>query len=92
LNNGETDVDCGGPDALTPRCNPPLRCVSSSDCSDFNCYLTYCQAPNDHDGIMNGHETDVDCGGVAQQCADGLQCIVAGDCASGNCAAGVCAP
>ena len=45
-----------------------------------------------HDGKLNGHETDVDCGGgTCPRCADGKTCQVANDCVSGTCASGQCA-
>jgi len=37
------------------------------------------------DGVQNGDETDVDCGGSCTPCADGNRCATAGDCASGVC-------
>ena len=44
--------------------------------------------PGCNDGIKNGNETDVDCGGsCATKCAGGKSCAVAGDCVSGTCAA-----
>ena len=37
------------------------------------------------DGIENGSETDLDCGGAAcPPCVDGLECLVGSDCASGS--------
>jgi hypothetical protein len=43
------------------------------------------------DGIDNGSETDVDCGGgTCPACGNGLQCLLASDCASANCSGGVC--
>jgi formylglycine-generating enzyme required for sulfatase activity len=40
-------------------------------------------APRNDDGIKNGSETDVDCGGdAAPACADGKGCAVATDCTS----------
>jgi hypothetical protein len=48
-------------------------------------------APTCSDGIKNGNETDVDCGGgTCPACATGKQCLVAADCVSGNCSGGVC--
>lgn len=45
------------------------------------------------DGIPNGAETDVDCGGgTCPDCANGRACSVDGDCQSNNCVAGVCQP
>ncbi len=44
------------------------------------------------DGVKNGDETDVDCGGSsANKCADGKSCAKGEDCASAVCKAGVCA-
>ncbi|HVK65329.1 MAG TPA: hypothetical protein VM694_12685 [Polyangium sp.] len=42
------------------------------------------------DGLRNGLETDVDCGGSCGPCAQGLVCGAAGDCATGFCTGGVC--
>jgi hypothetical protein len=46
--------------------------------------------PSCTDGVKNGSETDVDCGGSCSPCANTLDCLVAGDCASGNCSSGTC--
>lgn len=44
------------------------------------------------DGVKNGSETDVDCGGEgAPACADGKACAQPNDCMSGVCAGGRCA-
>jgi hypothetical protein len=52
-----------------------------------------CQAPTATDGVQNGDETAIDCGGAtAPKCAPGLTCKVASDCDSGICSAdGTCA-
>jgi len=42
------------------------------------------------DGLRDGLESDVDCGGACPACVDGLVCGVDADCASGRCEAGVC--
>ncbi len=42
------------------------------------------------DGVRNGAETDVDCGGTCPPCAVGKVCIIATDCQSSNCAGSVC--
>ena len=42
------------------------------------------------DGIKNGAETDIDCGGTCPRCATGKTCNVANDCASGTCTSGQC--
>src|SRR5688572_26541007 len=47
-------------------------------------------APTCSDGIRNGSESDVDCGGTCSKCGTGRMCGGAGDCGSGVCAQGVC--
>jgi hypothetical protein len=42
------------------------------------------------DGVRNGSEADVDCGGSCFPCADGRLCNGIDDCASRNCVASVC--
>jgi len=55
------------------------------------CVGNVCQAPTCTDGLRNGPETDVDCGGgICVPCAVGRTCQVATDCLSGLCVAGVC--
>lgn len=51
------------------------------------CYLSQCS-----DGVKNGNETDVDCGGSCSPCADGFACNVAADCQHAICGAGICHP
>jgi len=47
--------------------------------------------PTPHDGIKNGDETDVDCGGTkAPVCAVGNTCLAGTDCADKACIGGVC--
>ena len=41
-------------------------------------------------GIKDGSETDVDCGGACPRCADGRNCATTRDCASGYCNGGTC--
>jgi cysteine-rich repeat protein len=47
--------------------------------------------PTCNDGLKNGAETDIDCGGVCGTCAQGKACLVGGDCSTGTCTAGICA-
>ena len=52
-----------------------------------------CNAPGCGDGVLNGFETDLDCGGGACiGCADGLSCVVGRDCLNGVCTGGICQP
>jgi hypothetical protein len=46
--------------------------------------------PTCTDGITNGSETDVDCGGTCPRCATGKTCASRDDCASARCASGTC--
>lgn len=43
-------------------------------------------------GVKDGDETDVDCGGSCAPCTDGLACGAGTDCASMSCENGVCLP
>ena len=48
-------------------------------------------APSCTDGIRNGSESDVDCGGsCATKCGPGRSCFVASDCTSNVCTGGIC--
>jgi hypothetical protein len=48
--------------------------------------------PPCENAVMDGQETDVDCGGTAcGKCRDGKACLAAGDCAGGACIANQCA-
>ena len=42
------------------------------------------------DGIKNGSETDVDCGGTCPRCANGQSCVTRNDCAGAICTGGTC--
>ena len=68
----------GGALACDPTCRYDTSgCVAAWDCTD---------------GILNGGETDIDCGGPCAPCVDGQGCLVATDCVSGLCLAGICGP
>lgn len=63
-NDGETDTDCGA------ACKDPAKlcgdgkgCVTSADCQSSVCWAGKCLAPTCTDGIQNGDEAGVDCGG-----------------------------
>jgi cellulase/cellobiase CelA1 len=46
--------------------------------------------PTCTDGVKNGTETAIDCGGSCGKCANGQTCSVAADCTSATCTTGVC--
>ena len=95
-NGDETDVDCGG--ASAPKCTTGQGCKASADCDEVLCdaATATCAGPAYDDGIENGDETGVDCGGPAapNRCPPGQGCASDADCAATRCHAGtlVCDP
>jgi hypothetical protein len=92
-NQGEVDVDCGGP---CPKCPNGSHCEQNLDCLENTCgtvdFQRVCLGPTCHDGFQNGNETDRDCGGsCAANCAPGQHCLVTDDCDSSFCINEVCA-
>ncbi len=69
---------------------PLPECTLPADCASGVCTAGVCQAPSNHDGVQNGTETDVDCGGGAPTnaapCANERKCVAHSDCASQGCA------
>jgi hypothetical protein len=91
LNGEETDVDCGGPEC--DPCDDGETCEMDSDCISEICNtkMNVCIAPTCTDGVQNGDETDVDCGGACgATCDPGEGCIVGMDCLSFGCDGNVC--
>jgi hypothetical protein len=93
MNGTETDVDCGGTcDLQNLRCASGKRCLGNNDCSSLVCNLGICAAPSCSDGVQNGNETDVDCGGACDlqnlRCSNSAHCLVGNDCTSAACSAG----
>jgi hypothetical protein len=101
-NQDETDVDCGG--TTCPTCQDLRNCNANSDCTSGHCAMAtsgcrsgsgtgkFCVPANCYDGVLDGNESDVDCGGDCPLgCATGQRCY-GQDC---DCARGlrcVCAP
>jgi hypothetical protein len=95
----ETDVNCGGACAVMGRtCAVGKGCLVNTDCNpvtsgvcgaDKKCAMATC-----NDGVRNGGETGVDCGGPCagltppQLCPPGDLCETAIDCISGVCNSG----
>ncbi len=87
-NGSETGLDCGG---SCPDCGPGGGCLTGADCTSGVCVGNVCQAPTCSDGVKNGTETDVDCGGVScPDCALNKLCLINGDCLTGSCNGGLC--
>jgi Cys-rich repeat protein len=82
----ETDVDCGG--STCPPCATGQTCLLDGDCISNNCdpgSLT-CIVNQCMDGMQDGDETDVDCGGgICPACGLGKMCDSASDCVSQAC-------
>lgn len=76
-------------------CNANAQCVEcliGSDCASGVCdNNNTCAAAGCGDGIKNGTETAIDCGGACPPCATGLACSVNADCVGGSCVGSVCA-
>ncbi len=92
-NGNETGIDCGkGPagfDTKAPPCPPGTACTSGTDCGSGVCTGNVCVAATYTDGVKNGDESDIDCGGAAppagKKCATGKVCALHRDCASDGC-------
>jgi len=88
-NAGETGIDCGGA-ALPTKCPTGQGCANNADCNNVLCTAgLVCDSPTKTDGLMNGSETDIDCGGGAPTnapgCAAAQNCLVDNDCGSKGC-------
>jgi hypothetical protein len=89
LKNGvETGVDCGGP--TCPACAGGQGCLVPGDCATGVCMAGVC-TPSCGDLLLDGDESDVDCGGTCSGCPGGKACHAGADCASHVCAGGACA-
>jgi len=83
----ETDVDCGGA-GICPRCLFGKSCSVNSDCATLFCdkATNTCQEPSCSDGLENGYETDVDCGGLdCSKCPLSKKCSIDSDCITNYC-------
>jgi hypothetical protein len=75
----------------TPLCSNGEKCAGAPDCVSKICLAGICVASAPADGLKNGDETDLDCGGSkAPACADGKACLVKSDCMSGVCTTKIC--
>jgi len=66
-----------------------VECLDDSTCNGGYCFQNACATCDD--GMKNGDETDVDCGGThCGKCTAGKTCGLGDDCESTFCADGVC--
>jgi hypothetical protein len=63
--NMESDVDCGGAVCAPTGCTCAVgfTCALGSDCTSAVCDATTLNCISYDDGVQNGDETDLDCGG-----------------------------
>lgn len=92
-NGDETDIDCGGPSCQV--CSIGKGCLANTDCLSDVCTNGRCDDssiyPTCSDGILNGVETDTDCGGLCpSRCPLGAKCVLGTDCATMACVSGKC--
>lgn len=82
------EIPCG---RTTTTCAAGKKCEGAPDCASGLCLDGTCHDVSPTDGIKDGDETDVDCGGTkAPACADAKGCKAATDCVSGVCSGAVC--
>jgi alpha-tubulin suppressor-like RCC1 family protein len=66
-----------------------VACISDSDCTDKAkpvCGDGACEGATCRNGMLDGDESGVDCGGSCPGCPNGKPCKVGADCATGYCA------
>ena len=93
LDGAETDTDCGGPGC--PPCADGQSCAYAADCASCICVGVgadaTCAPPECGNGVQDGCESDVDCGGACgSTCAAGEKCHAKQDCASHWCDGETC--
>lgn len=72
----------------------PQGCTSDASCGPgFRCLQGTCTAFNPcFDGLLNGGESDIDCGGTCRACWTGQRCTNGEDCLSKSCTSEKCDP
>jgi len=84
-NGDESDTDCGGSCINKCRVNKTCDYNNSNCASNVLCTNNVCQPSRCNDGLKNGNETDVDCGGSCGQCQVGQACYHNWECTSDQC-------
>ncbi len=75
-------------DCPSGMCDPTTQacvCANAGQCGSGVCFNNNCQEPVCNDGVMNGNETGLDCGGGCSLC---IMCTSGGECPSGVCGSG----
>ncbi|HVY47846.1 MAG TPA: lamin tail domain-containing protein [Minicystis sp.] len=83
---------CAGGAKVCDAAGDCVECVDGSDCPSHVCSANHtCPAATCSDGVQNGDESDIDCGGsCAKKCAPNLHCMTGADCQLGACSNGLC--
>ena len=87
------DVGSQGPTdgGLVTDATIPFDAAPKNDASAADVAVDTARPPRPDDGIKNGDETDVDCGGAsAPKCGLGKTCVKPADCVTDLCLQGVC--
>jgi cysteine-rich repeat protein len=89
------DTDACVSDCQRARCGDGVIHSGVEACDDGNAsdndLCMTCEVASCPDGLHNGDETDLDCGGACSKpCINGQRCNAAGDCFSRMCSEGVC--
>ena len=61
-------------------------CLKDVDCASGRCFGARCTLPSCTNGMRDGQETDVDCGGLCVTCGPSRACRLDTDCTSRSCA------
>ena len=78
--------------SCTVNCGTGASCASGTSCASGVCTGGHCAAATCSDGVKNGNETGIDCGGgTCPACATGVACLVPSDCINKVCTLNVCA-
>lgn len=91
--NGLDDDGDGLIDSDDPDCQlfcPYGDCFADACGPGYICGYDGCCTPHCNDGVVDGSESDVDCGGYCLPCAAGKYCGSNFDCASGVCVNNIC--
>ena len=91
-NGDETGIDCGGSNPA--KCGLGQGCQGGGDCASTSCVQRACRNVSSSNGVKDGTETDVDCGGAgnAPKCGGDKACGASSDCISAVCSNSKCAP
>src|SRR6185369_3728103 len=70
-----------------------VACLTNADCMFGGCQMGMCGAASCVDGVKDGGESDIDCGGACPgKCGTGKTCGGGADCVNLVCGGGTCQP